>query len=251
VAVDHPGIGSSDGPDDPWALTPEVVAAIDAAAVAEAVAAVRSGRLVDGLPALADPLVVGLGHSMGAMLVAYQQARHRPFGGLVLVGHSGRGLPEVLVPDELAVAGDGDAIRSRIVELARARFSGPLPVGTTAASEYLVGPDLPEAAALAIGEAKAALLAVCGLTSMIPGGHDAVLAAIDVPVLLGLAEHDIAGPPHEAPRWLTGTTDLTLHVLAGAHHNSNVAARRQEQWRRIAAWCRSLSPPPRSAAGPA
>ena len=187
----------------------------------------RGGRPSTSEPARPALVPLGVGHSMGAMLVAYQQAQHRPYAGVALLGHSGRGLPEVLLPAEVAVAGDAAAIRRSIVALARARFGDPLPRGSTATSELLVGPDLPADAAAAIGAAAGSLLACCGLTSMIPGSHDDVLAAVDVPVLLGLAEHDIAGDPWQAPRWLTGSRDVTLHVLAGAHHNHNVAPARR------------------------
>ena len=223
LLVDHPAVGAGAVPDDPWTLTPEVVADADVAAVRAA---------LDGL-GLRDPVVLGGGHSMGAMLVAYQQARHRLYDGLALLGHSGRGLPEVLTPEEVT------PVRP-VVELAEQRFGRPLPVSETTGSEMLVGPDLPDGAAAALAEARAPLLAVCALTSMIPGSHAAELASLDVPVFLGVAEHDITGPPHEAPTHLTGTTDLTLHVLGGAFHNSNVAARRTELWDRLVLWARTV-----------
>lgn len=223
LLVDHPAVGESEVPDDPWSLTPEVVADADALAVQETL------ERLD----LRDPIVLGGGHSMGAMLAVHAQVRHRLFEGLALLGHSGRGLPEVLTPDELAGA-------APVVELARTRFGHPLPQGETAASELLVGPALPTDAATALDAARAPMLVLCGLTSMLPGGHAAELAAIDVPVFLGIAEHDIAGPPHEAPSYLTGTTDVTLHVLPGAFHNSNVAPRRRELWDRLALWARTV-----------
>lgn len=223
VLVDHPAVGQGAIPADPWTLTPEAVADAGAAAVRAALAELD----------LDDPVVVGGGHSMGAMIVVHQQARHRLYDGLALLGHSGRGLPEVLTPDELAAT-------EPMVDLARTRFGRPLPQGETAASELLVGPSLPAAAAAALDAARAPLLAICGLAAMIPGSHASELAAIDVPVFLGIAEHDITGPPHQAPSYLTGTTDVTLHVVRGAFHNSNVADRRGELWDRLALWARTV-----------
>jgi hypothetical protein len=237
LAIDHPGVGASDVPVDPWTLTPAAVAAAGAAAAAELVDRLRTGRLASGLAPVPGAVPVGVGHSMGAMLVAIQQAHQRPYAGLVLLGHSGRGLPEVLTPEELATAGDGNAVRDAIVGLAQARFGTPLPLGTTDASELLVGPDAPADALAAIGTSRSALLAVCGLAAMIPGSHDAELAAVDVPVLVGLGDHDIAGDPEAAPGWLTGSRDVTLFVLRDAHHNHNIAPTRAELWDRVASWC--------------
>lgn len=241
LIIDHPGVGSSDRPDDGWALTPDVVGEVDAAATERALDGLRAGTLVAGLTPRPALVPIGLGHSMGAMFVAMQQARRRPYAGVVLLGHSGRGLPEVLTADERAVAGDAERIRAEIVALARARFTGPFPGGTTTGSEMLVGPGLSADARQAIDAAAGVLLATGGLVAMLPGSHDTELASVDVPVFVGMAEFDIGGAPHDAPRWLTGSRDVTLHVLPGAFHNSNVAERRTEQWDRIAEWARWLA----------
>jgi pimeloyl-ACP methyl ester carboxylesterase len=241
LAIDHPGVGDSAVPADPWTLTPDVVAAAGAAAAVELLDRLRAGALADGLPPLPALVPLGVGHSMGAMLVAVQQAHHRPYARLVLLGHSGRGLPEVLTPDELAVAGDRDAVRAAIVELARARFGTPVPGGMTDASEMLVGPDVPPDALAAIATCRSPLLAVCGLAAMIPGSHDTELAAVDVPVLIGLGDHDIAGEPDAAPAWLRSIPDVTLFVLRDAHHNHNIASTRALLWDRIARWTASLA----------
>jgi alpha-beta hydrolase superfamily lysophospholipase len=231
VLIDHPGTGGSDVPDDPWTLRPEVVADVDATAV---------GDLVADL-GLVDPVLIGVGHSMGAMLVAYQQARHRCYEGVALLGHSGRGLPEVLTEEELAVAGEPDKTRLALVGLARARFGRPLVPSGSGVSAMLTGPQLPARIASSLGAAAASLLPLCGLTSMIPGSHADVLAAVDVPVLLGIAEHDIVGPPREAPAYLAGADDITLYVLAEAYHNSNVAPTRTRLWDRLAIWASAVA----------
>src|SRR5438105_3677215 len=59
VLVDHPAVGGSDVPDDPWTLTAEVVADTDAAAARAAVDGLRAGALVDGLPPIPDGPAIG------------------------------------------------------------------------------------------------------------------------------------------------------------------------------------------------
>ena len=226
LLVDHPGVGATDVPDDGWTLTPELVADVD-------VAAVRGS--LEHL-ALIDVTVIGVGHSMGAMLVAYQQARHGTYAGLVLAGFSGRGLPEVLTPAELERTGSADRIRDALVELAQTRFGVPLVESTSSTIEMLVGPDVSAEVQQAIATSAGPLLAVCGMNALIPGSGEQVLRAIDVPLLLVVAEHDIVGPPHEASTYFPSSRDVTLHVVAGAFHNSNIAPERVTMWDRIGDW---------------
>ena len=232
VTVDPPGVGDSRAPDDGYALTP--------AAVADAIAP-AVGRVLADLPAQGP--VVGIGHSAGGLLTVVQQARHRTYDALALLGFEGRGLVDVLTPEELAYAGDQAGIEGAIAALTEARFADPLPIGTTATSPFLLGvEEVPSAALDAIATAKAAMLAVVGLTSMIPGSIRRELEAIDVPVFLGVGEHDITGPPREIPPQLPACSDITLFVLGGAGHNHNVASRRTELWDRLAAWVAALGP---------
>ncbi len=50
VTIDHPGVGESPPPDDPWTLTPAVVADADAAAVAELDASSAESPSVSAIP---------------------------------------------------------------------------------------------------------------------------------------------------------------------------------------------------------
>ncbi len=199
VLLEPPGTEPGNAAVDGYELVPSVVARINAAVVAR-------------LPLDRRPLI-GLGHSMGAMLTVVQQADHRSFDALALLGYSGRGLPEVLTPDELDHAGRESTLSTTLGELAARRFRRPLIGSTTTASEFVLGVEVEPEARAALDTAAAPLLACCGLASMIPGSHASSLAAIDVPVFCALAEFDIAGPPHTLPGTFTGTGDITFHLL--------------------------------------
>jgi pimeloyl-ACP methyl ester carboxylesterase len=230
VTVDPPAVGESDVPDDGYTLTPELVADVNAHAI-EQVLARWPGAFR-----------VGVGHSAGALLTVVQQARRQTYGALGLLGFGSGGHDRfALSTEELGVGDDPDELRAAIVDLTRQRFGRPLPRGSTATSDFLLGGmSVPEAALDALGAVKSALLAVVGLTSMIPGSVAREMAAIDVPVFLGLGEHDIAGDPHGIPAYFRGCHDLTLFVLAATGHNHNVAPAREVLWDRLARWAGEL-----------
>jgi pimeloyl-ACP methyl ester carboxylesterase len=224
VSLDSPGVGESDVPDDGYTLTPDVVADVNAHAF---------DQVLQEWP---DALRIGVGHSAGALLTVVQQARHRTYDALALFGF-GRGGHEqfALTQQERDQAGG-------IVELTRQRFGDPLPGGgSTSTSPFLLGGmEVPPEALAALGAVKTRLLGVVGLTSMIPGSVDAEMAAVDVPVFLGIGEHDIAGAPHAIPSCFTGCNDFTLFVLPGTGHNHNVAPEREALWDRFVVWARGL-----------
>jgi len=235
ITVDPPGVGESDVPDDPWTLTPRAVASVCATASDHLLRELR--REWPGL------ISVGVGHSAGALLTVYTQAGWRPFEALGLLGFAGGGLPHVLTPEELDLAGDPERARREVVALAQTRFGRPLPVGTTGPSEMLLGVPVPEAARAGITRTGGALLAVVGLTSMIPGASAPELAAVDVPVFLGVGDRDITGEARRIPGQFPSAGDITLYVLEESGHNHNVAPTRQVLWERLYRWARSLRTP--------
>jgi pimeloyl-ACP methyl ester carboxylesterase len=236
VTIDHPGVGGSDRPEDGYSLTSETVAGVDGHVTDRLLAALRAGSLVPDLPPLPDLQAVGVGHSMGAYVTVVQQARYRSHERLVLLGFAGCGLPSFLTDEELRYAGDPDGLRLAVADLVKARFRNPLPGGSTSTSSLLIRGEQPPEARTALGAASAPLLALVGLTTMVPGASADVLAAIDVPVFLGVGGLDITGDPRAIPAGLPACDDVTLFVLAGSGHNHNVDVDRTRLWDRIAGW---------------
>ena len=86
------------------------------------------------------------------------------------------------------------------------------------------------------------VLAACG-TDFVPldgierlSRGSEILAAVDVPVFIGVGDRDIMqGDPREIPSALPSCADITLFVLADAGHNQNVAPNREQLWDRISA----------------
>lgn len=229
AVVDHPGVGESDTPDDPYELVPRVVAAIDHAAIES----LRSS--LDDRYAITT--LVGCGHSMGALIATHLQWHHACFDALVLLGFGGAGLVEFLDDRERSFANDYDALEPVLAELVRDRFGTAIVPSSTTSSEFLNPDTIPDARDL-LGTAASGMLALCGLTSMIPGTSDAAMASVRVPVFLGVGENDIAGDIDAVAASFAAAASVERFVLAGAGHNHSISKGRTELWDAIGEWVR-------------
>ncbi|RBY84328.1 hypothetical protein DQ240_14475 [Blastococcus sp. TF02A-26] len=227
VTVDHLGVGESSVPDDPYLLTPHLVADVNAHVLQ---------RLRDGdLPP--TRAVVGCGHSAGAGLLVHQQARHGGCDAVALLGYGGRGMPEVLDPAAAAYADDPDGLRAALPGLVRDRFGTPLPDLDRRHGRDHTADDGVKGA---LARASAPLLGLVGLASMVPGSARDEIAALDVPVLLAHGDRDIGAPLAEVAPEFAHTGDLTLYRLADSGHHSVVSPNHSLLLERLVAWAGSV-----------
>ena len=244
VTIDHLGLGDSSRPADGFALTPDVLARANAHAAAELLSRLREGRLAADVPALPTLRSLGVGHSMGAMLTTLQQAQFAQHAGIALLGFSTRGLPKFVPEDVRALAADVPAVRARLVEFARRMFVVPYPRIQAPAgrnTELFGSAAADPRGVAALKAATDCLLPVPAFLSMIPGNVAPEAARIDVPVLLGLGERDMAGPPEEAPRAFAASPAVRLEVLPGAGHSHVLFASRVGLIDRLAEWASSIA----------
>ena len=231
AVVDHPGVGESSVPEDAYTLNPRVVAEVDHGAMSELVA-----HAMD----LFEPTrLIGLGHSMGALIVAHAQWHHRSFDAVAFLGFGGAGLPEYLNADELSYANNYERLEPVLAELVRERFGTALVAGSATSSDML-NPGALSSARQLLASASAPLLALCGLASMIPGSSNVALASIEVPVFLGLGENDIAGEIAEVAALLSAAPSVETFVLAGAGHNHSISKDRTDLWHALGKWVVTL-----------
>ena len=247
VLVDHPAVGDSDVPDDPYLLTPDTVADVDAEAVATVLAGLRAGVLVEGLGPLPGLASVGLGHSAGAMVTVHLQARHGTHGALCLLGYSAHGLVSALSDEAKAYVGDTEGLRAALPGLVRNQWKTALWEMPRGGSTLLVAGEMADPVRAAIVACRTPLLALVGLSSMVPGSSADRLAAVDVPVFVGVGSLDIAGAAHTIPAAFEASHDVTLYVLEGSGHNHNVDPGRRLLWDRVVAWVRALDLGPHAA----
>lgn len=243
VLIDHLGVGESDRPEDGYALTPELLVQANQNALQQVLAGLRAGGLLADLPPLPELTVIGVGHSMGAMLTLLQQARFRPFAALALLGFSTRGMPEYLIPEARKLADNTGAVRAELARLAKATFQLPYPeVRPSPQSNSLFAGAAAEPRGVeAIKAARDKMLPVPAFLSMLPGNVAPEAAQIDVPLLLALGERDIAGPPHQAPAAFTGSRDVCLHIIPEAGHSHFLFPARTGLFNRLGGWARAVA----------
>ena len=242
VTVDPPGVGESDSPDDGYTLSPQVVADVLAAAVHSLETGLESKSA--GGAALGRSAVrakIGLGHSAGALLVACQQARHRSYDALALLGFSASGLPDVLSEEERRFANRPEELAQVVADLSRERFGDSLPQWSNRNAGLLEPGSAAAAADMALAEASSRLLALVGMTAIVPASVQPELDQLRLPIFAALGENDLAGKLDVLPGQLPACPDLTLFLLGGAGHNHNVAPSREILWKRIMRWADSVS----------
>ncbi len=242
LTIDPPGIGGSDAPDDGYQLTPRSLADTLDHVVAEVRNRLAEGAF-DGVSPTSCAPTVGIGHSAGALLVACQQGRGRTFDAVALLGFSNRGLPSVLTPEEAAFTDRPEELAAVLADLVQARFGEPLPLLANPSTGLDTASVHPAPVQAAIDRASGRLLGLVGMTALVPGSIQPELARIDVPTLVAIGDHDIAGTIEALPKQLPACRDLTLLTLAGTGHNHDLADSRLALWDRLVRWTDSLQLP--------
>jgi pimeloyl-ACP methyl ester carboxylesterase len=232
IALDHLGVGRSDRVEDIFLVTPQLASAVNDFALRVVLKGLRD-RPWGGVHLIA----VGVGHSMGGMLLTVQQARHQTFDGVIVLGHGGDGLPAVLTVEEKTISGPLDAATPAVVAAARTRFAQAPPAerrGLVPGS--FLSDDVPDAVRRAFVEQQTSLLFTCGLTSMMPNVTDEEKARIEVPVLVAFGDHDLTDAYERSAARYTTSRDVALYVLPGSAHCHNQATSRMQLWHRIVEW---------------
>jgi pimeloyl-ACP methyl ester carboxylesterase len=232
VACDPLGVGDSSRPSAEL-LTFAMMAAANNIAVADLLAMLGRGDLA-GPPLSPTAKCIGVGHSSGGGIVTVQQANHRSFDGLAVLGHS--------------------AIKPQWPKPPAALRDIPQPSPERDSQGYVIKPrtplqlwnffldDVPREVIAADADFVAPL-PPCYLEEdggMYGGGTSKYASGVDVPVFLSFAERDAAVSPHLEPTCYPRSPDVTLFLQPRAAHCGNFASSRQLLFSRLGAWTRSL-----------
>src|SRR5579863_10671205 len=88
VACDHLATTGSPNSSSPIELTESQVIRCDRVIVEEVLTRLAEGSLVEDFAPILDPLVIGVGHSLGGFLTVKHQARFRSFDAIAVLGWS-------------------------------------------------------------------------------------------------------------------------------------------------------------------
>lgn len=221
LLLDHLGMGRSARPEPESQLHRELVAAANDHAVRSVVAGLREGRWFGAAP-LCELRVSGLAHSMGGMLGIVQQARHRTFARLAVMGWS-----------NIGVRFDGE---SGADAAAAVLPQGYLPAPRALMRALFHAADVPNDL-IEEDDARASLTpAGLGRAAMTPGVVAAEAAQLDCPLLLLFGEVDTSPDPGAEVTFYRASPDIRLLRLRGAAHMHNYATTRTAGWQGIASW---------------
>jgi pimeloyl-ACP methyl ester carboxylesterase len=246
VATDDLGAGESSRPADSWSLTSYEVAQANRSVALQVRDRLAAGEL-EGLDAVADPLLVGLSHGRGGMMRIREQAHFGTYDALAIMGYPNQqqSLPEAfwgrpLVP---VVAELTNGLRGLDAERALRGLQGnplaqPSMANRRAMNSLYFLDDVPEAVIEADIAASISQdpgpVTIAGM--MVPGVCADDAARIDVPVFSGWCEHDASADARLEPTFFRSSPDVTAQFLPQSGHCQNFASSRVQHWERLALW---------------
>lgn len=231
LVPDHLGMGDSSRVPDQKKATRHIVALANHAAVSQFQARLRSGDLHPALPAFPDVATIGGGHSMGGMQTLVQQAAHRSYDAIMILGYTVQGVHMTM---------GGKKIRAADFLPPEGTSPDYTTNDRTKLREGFHWEDVPEEVIAADDAIATETAASIGLDSIRTGIVVDDAATIDVPVYLCLGERDVSPDPHAEAGYFKRVTDFTLHILPRSAHCQTFASTRRTMWNRMHAWARSI-----------
>ena len=220
LAIDNLGAGDSSRPDGDFVNIP--------------VEAVALHQIIQGLGAApvgaSFRKVVLVGHSMGSAQVIFEQGTYHDADGLVITGWAN-------TPHQVELPAN---VMAEILATASVRLPPWMRTMLFYAGDF--DPRMPDydnqflSAQVPRGVFNYTLAAMSGAAST-------ASQAVQGPVLLVFAEHDLLEPmclaPFE-PATYPNASSVTTHLVPGAGHDLNLHLCNAEEWERIGSWIREI-----------
>jgi hypothetical protein len=261
VAVDTLGVGEASLP-EPAELGLRRLAAVNDAAVRAILERLASGSVSEKLAPITNPVVLGIGQSMGGGLTIVQQAHHETFDAIAVLGFSAvwtstRKLPGALPSGVPYVTRDTALPRPdpRSHELRCAIAANPLLLKLQGNANHYptkaVTPpgwhyhfdDVPVAVReqdlTFSGDAppwRSETIPGAVFHMLAPGSLGPEAAAIVVPVLSAFGERDVTEDPRMEHKAFRYAVDFSSFICPRMGHMHNFATSRELLWSRIHSW---------------
>jgi hypothetical protein len=257
VSVDHLGVGASSTDHDPARLDLTTVAAANQAAEREVLRRLTEGTLLEGYAPISEPLVLGIGQSMGGCMTVIQQGRYHCYDGIGMLGYSAVHTHPQVRPGDVPIVAPWlprDTLLGEPVVVVNAPQMGAAGPQSFAAGRGLdmgwcffyddVDPEVVradlEGFPMRVGElppwASATIPGAVGASSLTPGAVAPEAAAVLVPVLVAMGERDVIGDPKGEPRAYQSATSVDLFICPRSGHMHNFASTRELLWKRLDTW---------------
>lgn len=261
VAVDPVGVGDSSQP-DPTKLLYKNVSAANHAVVEQVLRHLAAGDLASGFPAIKNPVVLGIGQSMGGSLIVVQQARHESFDGIGVLGFSAiftrprdlpgkpRGRNPFVTRDSVPSGADfmspekrdATAVNRALLQLGSdpAKYSDSAPTPRSWSYHFddepaeIVARDMAQSDPLPPWRSATVPGLVTWVTA--PGAIAAEAASIVVPVLVAFGERDTLDDPRLEAKAYRSAVDFCMFICPRMAHMHNFASTREILWSRIDSW---------------
>ena len=218
AALDMLGMGQSAKPEPESVLDRAKIAAANAYASHVFADGLRNGRWAHAR----HVATTGIGHSIGGMVLITQQAAHRSFDRVAILGWSNQSL--ALPAEEI------EALKSHCIEPG---YAEP-PRENMRALFY--GAHVPTAL-IEADEAVASKTPSCLLRdSLTPNIVRDAAAAVQCPVFIAQGSVDTSPNPHLEVPFYQDSRDITLLMLDDTAHCHNFEPLRHRLWSRMADW---------------
>ncbi len=205
ITMDHPGIASNPMPDSHIFYTPRDTAGYMAKAL----------KQLD----IQNP-IIGIGHSLGGMMIMLMQGLHAPFKGLGLFGSSAGGLDWGLTEDEKAYINKPENFARDIEALSLAKFGrSMIPAGNGPSGESIVFGGETTELNQRLCDVACEMNAAGAMMSMMRGSFRKEAEAIDVPLFFAFGDHDIGIPPKDVPKAFINAPSTQTVILDTTGHN--------------------------------
>ena len=167
---------------------------------------------------------------MGGMQTITQQARHRTWDRIAVLGYTAIGV-HLMINGQHVSAHPGELDYSQ-------------PHYWRADRSFLRASfhwdDVPDDVVRADDELLVDVPYVLSTQSITAGIVADDARTIDVPIYIGLGERDVSPDPHAEPAMYAGSADITLQILPRSGHCHSFANTRQDMYERIVEWNGSL-----------